>query len=295
MREHHGKYLFNKECLGRFYVMPASKTYWFADPMIYMHDNKTFVFMEAFNRNKQKGEIVCSEIINGKIGDIIPVIEEDYHMSFPNIFSVNGEIYMLPEAEASNGVVLYRCERFPDKWVKVFYFETDIPVVDSVIYKKKNNCIYIQASTYDENTIRRPKFYYYQLNISGNGIITFEEDTQQNSIPCNAYDNRNAGRYIEANEGLLHCTQRSTDAIYGYSLKFYPSYYEKETIKDNEDGCVEILPSDIRLKNSKDKIIGIHTYDTVGRYEVIDVEYLEWIPDKWIKRINSRIKKYMRK
>ena len=282
IRKREGKLLYEGNVANSFSVMPLSDEFWYADPLFWTQNDRTFVFMEAFNIRSQKGEIVCSEIVKGKFGRIRPVIQEDYHMSFPNIFRLNGALYMLPETEASGGIHLYRCVEFPDKWEKIFYHKTQTPVVDSIVVKAEANQIRIQASTYDEESSRRPKFFYYQLDLSDPDHIQYREETELNNEMERGYDNRNAGRFIKSDgKNYIHCVQRSTEAIYGYSLRFIKSVGDED---DRED-MREILPSDIKLQNFQQKPIGVHTYSLTDGYEIIDIEYLKWDYMKWIRRI----------
>jgi hypothetical protein len=43
-------------------------------------------------------------------------LEEPHHLSYPNVFSNGGNIFMIPESGAANEVVLYRALSFPDIW-----------------------------------------------------------------------------------------------------------------------------------------------------------------------------------
>ncbi len=44
------------------------------------------------------------------------VLDEDFHLSYPQVFKHKGEFYMLPETIGSNQVLLYKAENFPYDW-----------------------------------------------------------------------------------------------------------------------------------------------------------------------------------
>jgi hypothetical protein len=44
------------------------------------------------------------------------VLERPWHLSYPQVFAQDGDIWMLPEASASGALTLYRCRTFPDRW-----------------------------------------------------------------------------------------------------------------------------------------------------------------------------------
>jgi hypothetical protein len=46
----------------------------------------------------------------------VPVLEEPWHLSYPQIFERDGAIWMLPEASGGKRLVLYRATGFPDRW-----------------------------------------------------------------------------------------------------------------------------------------------------------------------------------
>ena len=96
------------------------------------------------------------------------------------------------------------------------------------------------------------------------------------------YDSRTAGGVIE---NSIIPLQRSTAGIYGYSIKFH-------TFMDSKIQKLlrEILPSDLSVAGRHKKLIGTHTYSQSSDFEVIDVEYLVFVKDKWKNRIKGRLK-----
>ena len=85
----HEDYVFQEikiNCKGR---------YWLADPFLFEKDSKVYIFYEAFDLVQRKGKIGYSIIDDKKKS--IPVhivLDEPYHLSFPNVFVYQDNIYM---------------------------------------------------------------------------------------------------------------------------------------------------------------------------------------------------------
>ena len=78
---------------------------------------RTFVFFEDLDHRVGKGIISAVEFDGaGPVGDVIPVLEEAWHLSYPFLIEHDEQLWMIPESSANRDVALYRCVRFPDKW-----------------------------------------------------------------------------------------------------------------------------------------------------------------------------------
>ncbi len=89
-----------------------------ADPFIVVVNGTYHMFFEVLNTANGRGEIGHATSPNGTTWtyDRI-VLREAFHLSYPNVFQVNGTWYMLPEAGDSGSVRLYRATTFPTTWV----------------------------------------------------------------------------------------------------------------------------------------------------------------------------------
>lgn len=90
-----------------------------ADPFLYTHHGTHYLFMEALNDQRNKGEIAYAESQDLKKWTYKGIVlKERFHLSYPYVFEYNGAHYMLPEGAKSRKVTLYKAERFPDIWKK---------------------------------------------------------------------------------------------------------------------------------------------------------------------------------
>ena len=111
--------------------------YWFADPFLFEKDGITYIFYEALDLVTKLGKIGYS-IYNedGTCSDPKIVIDEKFHMSFPNIFEYNGEIYIMPETCGDWRVRLYKAVKFPDAWEPADILLPDAYACDSIILEE---------------------------------------------------------------------------------------------------------------------------------------------------------------
>jgi hypothetical protein len=99
-------------------VIPDPGLRFYADPFPFVHDGKTFVFVEDLDHRVGKGVIsVVPFDERGPAGPARPVLEEPWHLSYPFVFTHAGQIWMIPESSAAKRISLYRADRFPDRWV----------------------------------------------------------------------------------------------------------------------------------------------------------------------------------
>ena len=92
--------------------IPIKNTSFVADPFLAKED-KIYIFFEL---KLDKGVIAVGEIENNNFKFLDIVLDEKYHLSYPNVFRIDNKWYMLPEINKSNEVRLYEAVKFPFKW-----------------------------------------------------------------------------------------------------------------------------------------------------------------------------------
>jgi len=118
-------------------LAPPKDRIW-ADPFPVEQDGRVLVFMEQ-QYNKCKGTLGYIELFEDMTHtQFTPILEKDYHLSFPNVFQVNNIWYMIPETHEHGAIDLYRAEIFPDKWVFDSTLVSGIVAVDSTIFEHDN-------------------------------------------------------------------------------------------------------------------------------------------------------------
>ncbi len=100
-----------------FNLFPDDGARFFADPFLWAEGERTFLFLEEFPYATGRGILSVAEIDqNERISPPRPILEQDCHLSYPQVFEHAGTIWMVPETSGRGTVELWRAERFPDDW-----------------------------------------------------------------------------------------------------------------------------------------------------------------------------------
>lgn len=282
-------YRLKNDSENSFNTIPYSHEYWYADPLLYEENGEVYVFMEVFDKKKHIGKIGVCTLSEDGWSDIEIILEEDCHLSFPMIFKHENVLYMIPETSTANELRLYKCLSFPYGWIKIDSFFYGEKIVDSVYLGSNGNRVDILASTFDPENDLRAKFFKFSIIFDGEHI-TCEKDINFNIKQKYTYYSRNAG-YVYNN---IIALQRSNPAIYGYSNIFVDINQLMDDLNNYgfiQDSSIknEMLPNDISLDDAiKNKPIGVHTYSSNDRFEIIDIQYLEFSMEKWKRRFIKR-------
>ncbi|WP_201722992.1 hypothetical protein [Caulobacter sp. X] len=107
-----------------------------ADPFGLWRDGRLHLFVEAYDYRTRHGVIETIELG----ADFTPtrravVLKEPWHLSYPQVFEADGEIWMLPEAYRSGALTLYRAAAFPDVWEPAARLELDTPAIDATPFQ----------------------------------------------------------------------------------------------------------------------------------------------------------------
>lgn len=97
-------------------LIPPMDRFW-ADPFPIRVGNDYYIFHEELLYATGKGTIVLTVMDEtGRTTSPIPILERDYHLSYPFVFEWDGDLFMMPETAAHRQVELYRCVSFPAQW-----------------------------------------------------------------------------------------------------------------------------------------------------------------------------------
>ena len=116
-----------------------------ADPFVIQHEGIYMMFFEVWNVDDKRGNVGLAVSANGLTWQYERVVlREPFHMSYPYVFEVSGQYYMIPETHAVGQVRLYQSTTFPYVW-KQHKVLLDEDLCDaSIMYH--NNIWYMFAS-----------------------------------------------------------------------------------------------------------------------------------------------------
>lgn len=104
---------------ARFTELADDGERFYADPFVFEWQDRLYLFVEEFPYALGRGIIAVAECRpDGSIETPRAVLEELHHLSYPQVFAHDGEVYMIPESSGGQELVLYRAEHFPHAWVR---------------------------------------------------------------------------------------------------------------------------------------------------------------------------------
>lgn len=95
-------------------IVPGSIDY-IADPFFIKESGTYYLFVEL--KGEGNANIALLTSLNGQEYEYVGIVlDEPFHLSYPQVFKYKEEFYMLPEASGSNQLLLYKAEDFPYSW-----------------------------------------------------------------------------------------------------------------------------------------------------------------------------------
>lgn len=263
---------------GAYTQLPGKAGVWYADPLLFHHEDKRWLFCEAFDMATGKGDIAVMDITDpDHPGAPQTVLTESYHLSFPTVFDWNGEVWMIPETGTNHSLNLYRCKQFPGEWELVRSFPTeDKELADTILLDVQPGELALLCSQVkpENGLFTRYRRYLLRVDEQAEGGFTLTED-KTFGLENRNYDlgARNAGPVFTWAGQTVRPAQVSTKVDYGVYLQFWTRRGEKET------PLCAAMPANVRIEGlDPDSVIGIHTYCRDDAVEIIDARYLAKVP-----------------
>jgi len=231
-----------------FIEVNSPKGKYYADPFIIKHEGVNYLFFEDYNY--KKGVISYSIIKDDlTITPPIKVLEEPFHLSFPNIFKEDNNFYMIPEMGDTGKITLYKSLNFPNEWVPVKNIIENIRTSDIEIFK--HNDIYWLFTTHGAD-LDDSLLIMYSDSLLGDWKVLGVDN-----IP----HSRPAGKIFNYENKIIRPVQDCTK-LYGYGLVFKSINISNKGY--NEETIHRINP------DWHPEIIGTHTFNYNEDYIVID-------------------------
>jgi hypothetical protein len=100
-------------------LLPPTGCSW-SDPFVWKRGTDYFIFMEEWPAGRPHAHISVLQLDkDGRLkAEPRQVLVQPYHLAYPFIFEFGGELYLMPDSDANLTVDVYRCESFPERWVK---------------------------------------------------------------------------------------------------------------------------------------------------------------------------------
>lgn len=245
------------DCKTEFTVVKNGFRFWAADPFVFEYNEEVYIFAELYDYIRCRGVLGYYKLKEKSESKWKPIIVENYHMSYPNIFRLGDEVFIMPEANASGELYMYRAVEFPDKWEKCHVLRAGVEYADTTPFiwngKKK-------ALTYQVTDPYHPELF----------ILDLEDSTLDRKLELpNVERRRSAGNVFEYQGKRIRPAQDCVED-YGKGIIFYEygitpdgEYFENEVL--------ELKPEQLVLSR-KLYLDGMHTYNCSEHYEVVDIK-----------------------
>ena len=258
---------------------PFSDEYWFADPFILdVTPEYIYVLAEAMPSTNHKGVIAKLTIERSSmtIINVEVILEEPWHLSFPNIMRKDGHIYVYPES--AYGKKLYLYELTEDKNGKTALKRIQT-LCDDVIWDTDITELFGESLLF---TAHQDDFHLdiYRWDVEQNRYIYSEsiESAEQNM--------RMAGSCFEHKGSIIYPSQISTPYIYGKAVQLRQISLRNDKLELKEIRTIT-PPKGLLYR-------GLHTFNTDKGLTIVDMNQYNLFTGLIIGKL-VEIKKRLRK
>lgn len=279
IRKHNNAFLYeNKELISDFVFIKNPKFHWLADPFIINIKNKHYLFVEAATKISWKGKLIYTEINPNNINKCKwkKCLKKDFHLSFPNVFIKDNELYMLPETSGDNSLAVYKCANNDfSSWKKEQTLIEGKTLVDTVFFND----------------------YFVSYNISQNSfsLELYSKSSKEllDSIVDEGLTLRPAGKIFYTKHNDYVFVSQDCTFEYGCGLIFNKFSTENNKMIIRKD--FEIDYKNLNKAFKRNNIVGIHTYNFDDTYEVIDIRKEHFGFLGLLKKVSDKLKNIFKK
>lgn len=259
MKSFHRYKIAYRECEDQEFKLLDNPEYgWAADPFLVEYDGSLFLFAEIFlYKTERNGKLAYCVYENGEFGQWTITMDKHWHLSYPNVFVSEGKLLMIPESYQLEEVNLYELQSFPDKWKKTNTYIENVAYCDSTMLHTDEREFMFTFKADGKGA--GGKLYLYEI-VNGKAV--------NGKIITDRLDGARCGGQILDYCGKKYRVAQNCIPDYGSGLIFYeidsvcPEYHEHEI---KRIGVGDINPE------WSEQFVGIHTYNRVGEFEVIDL------------------------
>lgn len=233
---------------------------WAADPFPIVYKGELYVFAELFlYKSERNGVIGYCKYGDGRFSEWQVSMDRHWHLSYPNVWIHNDELYMCPESYQADEVAIYRLIELPDQWEKIQVLLNNGKYVDTTFFEDRGQkYMFTFKPTFQGCGGALYLYLIKEENVSDPRLIT--EDVGKA---------RPGGKVFTRRGKQIRVSQNCTDG-YGCGLVFsvidevFPDYQEREIKKI----FVADIPGIVHGMYT-----GIHTYNCIDELEVIDLKF----------------------
>ena len=214
-------------------IVPPKYIFW-ADPNIFEHEGRCYVFCEEYDERIGKGTIVVFSI--GADGvwpeKPLPILETPYHLSYPFVFRYRNEIHMLVECSTEQRVESYRCVAFPHRWEGPTIIMDKVSAVDATLHEQDGRWWMFANMVENDGGKAWDELFLFHAPDPFSGQWT---PHPQNPIVSDVRWSRPAGRMFWQDGKLIRPAQNCAGGygkgiVFRHVLKLSETEYEETTV-----------------------------------------------------------------
>jgi hypothetical protein len=245
-----------------FRIIRPPRDHFYADPFLIEKNGRQYLFFEDYSFSSRKGLISCCEVDRGgNCSKPRVVLEQKYHLSYPFLFTWQGEIYMIPETRDNGTIEMYRAGDFPYSWIHEAVLMSGVSATDSTLLYHRDKWWLFTAGVLDHASSDKILCLFFADSPFGPWMAH-----PKNPIVSDVCHARPAGcLYFE--DGQLIRPGQDCSRGYGYAVELHRVDVLSET-EYQETPLVSITPD--WIPGSR----GIHTLNQNAEYRVMDCKFL---------------------
>ena len=242
-----------------FHPIPAGRGEHFADPFVFEDSGRAFLFFERYDERAQRASIAYSALdpFGEPAARPVSILRPDYHVSYPFVFRLGDDIFMIPESLENESVDLYRAVEFPKHWLFERRLLSEIRAVDATLLEHESR-LWLFLNVAEPGASVNDELHLY----SAPGLAGPWLHHPESPIVSDVARARPAGRIFRHGG---HWIRPSQDCSHGYGAAVVFNRIEQLTMDEyRETPIARVEPTwAVRL-------VGTHTYNAAGSIEVVD-------------------------
>ena len=241
-----------------FALLPDDGKRFFADPFVIERAGRTFLFVEEFPYALARGVVSVAELgADGRFGMPRQVLVEPHHLSYPQVFELGGDVWMIPESSSARQVVLYRAESFPDRWVRHATLIANREISDATLLERDGRFWLFGTERHSQGNPSDTMVVFSADRLDGPWL-----PHPMNPVLIDRSAARPGGAFVRQGERLYLPVQDGT-RVYGGGLGL------AELVELTQHAVRFGPPRPVRPGKAWSRL-GIHTLNRGGGIEVID-------------------------
>ncbi|MBV6518232.1 MAG: hypothetical protein DCC43_07945 [Candidatus Brocadia sp.] len=215
-----------------------------ADTFLFYENNTWYMFNETLGSG-HNGDLAVSLSSDGLHWTYQQIVlNEPFHLSYPQVFKFGGTYYMIPETSAVNEMRLYRATNFPSAWTREATLLSGSAFVDSSIFRHNGKWWIFTGNATISNC-----YLYYSDNLTSGWI----QHPMSPIVTGDSNKTRPAGRaFVYDNNRIIRTAQNGE----------FVRVFEVDTLTTTQYAEHEIPESPILNKSGSGwNATGMHHFD----------------------------------